>query len=85
MVSHNKPGGQQISTESQITYTEATISNLLKVLEFSCQYSHQVVMQLTSAGVFEILEPLLPAEGEEDHSKMVTDVLSLIEAILPAS
>lgn len=35
-------------------------------------------MQLISAGIFEIVEPLLPLEVEEDHTQLVTDALSLI-------
>lgn len=40
-------------------------------------------MQLISAGIFEMLEPLLPLEVDEDHTQLVTDVLSLIQCVLP--
>lgn len=35
-------------------------------------------MQLVSVGIFEMLEPLLPHEVDEDHTQLVTDVLLLI-------
>lgn len=38
---------------------DTVITNFLKVLQYSCQFSLQVVMQLTSAGIFEILDPWL--------------------------
>jgi hypothetical protein len=40
---------------------------------------------LASAGIFEILDPLLPLQPEEDHTLIMTDVLSLIISLLPAS
>lgn len=40
-------------------------------------------MQLTSAGILEIVEPLLPTESEEGQNVIVSDVLSLIKSLLP--
>ena len=40
-------------------------------------------MQLISAGIFEMLEPLLPLEVDEEHTQLVSDVLVLMQSILP--
>lgn len=42
-------------------------------------------MQLASASIFEILDPLLPLQPEEEHTLIMTDVLSLIICLLPSS
>jgi hypothetical protein len=40
---------------------------------------------LTSAGIFDILEQLLPSELQDDHNQVVSDVLGLLSSMLPAS
>jgi hypothetical protein len=40
---------------------------------------------LTSAGIFDILEQLLPSELQDDHNQVVSDVLGLLSNILPAN
>lgn len=71
------------SAVNKRTYNQTTISNFLRILTYACKYSQQIVMQLISGGLLEILESLLP-EQDAEMASYTQDVLSLLESLFPA-
>lgn len=77
---------QNINTQTaqKRTYNQLTISNFLKIMTFASKYSQQIVMQLISGGIFEILDSLIPDENEES-ADYTQDVMGLLESLFPAT
>ncbi len=65
------------------TFTDTTVMNFLRILKFSCQYSHQVFMQLILSGIFEIAENVLRLEAGEEHGALISALLDFLNSLLP--
>jgi len=66
----------------ETTYTEMTISLLVGVLLLGCRYSHPMIATLLSGGILNVLETLLPTEGQ-DQPSFAADLVSLMNQMLP--